>query len=264
MPLELIGKNQLYYEIEGKGDPLILLAGYGCDVSFWQAVRGPLAQHFQLVMLDNRGIGRSECHEDSYSIHDMASDVLKLSEKMHLQKPHVLGHSMGGAVVQLLAYKNPEKLGKTIIAQSFVNLRIAAQFALLAFLNLYQECVSLASACRTTLPWLFSDGWLSNPDLCELFVKLQSENPHKPTVKGLAKQSKALFTFDSQKWFSQITTKPLILAGSEDRISPLKDIQAIGDGIPGSKFHVFQKVGHIAPLENPQEFCEVVLNFLKT
>ncbi len=262
MPSALIGKNQLYYEIEGKGESLILIAGYGCDLSSWEAVRKPLAEHFQLVMLDNRGMGRSECWEDSYTVDDMVHDVLELAEKLKLNKPHVLGHSMGGSVSQTIAYKYPEQVGKTIIAQSFTKLKVAARAALLGFLNLREEGVSFASSTRTVLPWLVSDGWLENPQLCELFIQLQSKEP-VPEIAELIKQHKALSLFDSQAWCSKITTKPLILAGSEDRISPIKDIETMATCIPHSAFHIFQKTGHIAHLENPQEFCEVVLSYLK-
>ena len=262
MPSTLVGKNQLYYEVDGEGHPLILVAGYGCDLGSWEAIRKPLASHFQLIMLDNRGIGRSECPKDHYTVDNMADDVLALIKKLELKKPYILGHSMGGAVIQTIAYKYPNIVGKTIIAQSFVKLAPAALAALIAFLNLYKKNVPMHDASQTVLPWLLSDQWLKTPQLCELFLKLQSENPYLPKIEGLTRQYEALAQFDSQSWYSKITTSPLILAGSEDRLCPLKDSEIMAAGIPNSQFHIFQKVGHVAPLENPQEFCEVVVAYL--
>lgn len=258
MPTAVIGKNNLYYEVEGKGEPLVLIAGYGCDLGFWETIRRPLSHHFQLVMFDNRGMGRSENSKETFTAYDMAQDTVDLIDVLGIKRPHILGHSLGSAVAQIIAHDHPDKVNKIIIAQSFIKLAPAASSALSAFLNLYRNGVSMYAASKTTLPWLFSDAWLGNSELCEFFLKIQSENPYIPQIEGLTKQSEALLGFDSTSWFSKITKKPLILAGSEDRLCPLKDAEKLAAGIPGAKFHIFQKVGHMAPLENPKEFCEVV------
>ena len=264
MPSLLIGKNNLYYEIEGKGDPLVLIAGYGCDLCFWETIRKPLANHFQLIMLDNRGVGRSECPKESFTTQDMANDVLHLIEKLELKKPHILGHSMGSAIAQILAYHHPEKVNKTIFAQTFMKLAPASTAALRAFLTLYRDNVPMYKASQTVLPWLMSDEWLKSPELCELFLKIQSEQPFVPTIEGLTKQCEALTQFDSSSWYPKITTAPLILASSQDRLCPPQEAELMASNIPNAKCHVFQKIGHVAPLENPQEFCKVTLDFLSS
>lgn len=264
MPSLLINTNNLYYEVEGDGPPLILIAGYGCDLCFWETIRKPLASNFQLIMFDHRGIGRSDCPKESFTTQDLANDVLHLIEKLNLKRPHILGHSMGSAVAQIIAHEHPQKVNKTIFAQTFMKLAVAATAALHAFLNLYKDGVSMYKASQTVLPWLMSDQWLNSPQLCELFLQLQSGQPYLPTIEGLTKQCEALTQFDSSSWYSKITTKPLILASSEDRLCPPQQAESMATNIPQAKLHVFQKIGHIAPLENPKEFCEVAIDFLSS
>ena len=75
MPTRTVNGIRIYYEQEGRGKPLVLIAGYTCDLSVWSPIRSELARHYHLLMLDNRGSGRSDSPDTPYSIGQMAQDT---------------------------------------------------------------------------------------------------------------------------------------------------------------------------------------------
>ncbi|MBS0652084.1 MAG: alpha/beta fold hydrolase [Verrucomicrobia bacterium] len=263
MPHLTLGNERFYYETEGKGPPLVLIAGYSCDLNLWSGVREELARDFQLVLFDHRGVGKTEAFKDSFTIETMAEDVVHLIDALKLERPAVLGHSMGGGIVQVLAHRFMDKIGKTIIAQAVIKLTPAARAALVGNLNLLQDGVPRKRLAELIIPWLFSDALIDNPEFCELFIRLQEENPNPATPEGLARQCDALMKFDSRSWYPQIKTAPLILAGDEDRLCPPKSAEELAAKIPNARLHVFRGVGHVSPVECPQAFCEAVRSFLK-
>ncbi len=108
MPVTTANGLDLYYELHGQGDPLVLIAGFTCDHTFWEGILGKLAKQFQVLIFDNRGAGRSSCPDLPYTVDDMALDAIALIESLQLKKPHLLGHSLGGCVAQAIAYKKFE------------------------------------------------------------------------------------------------------------------------------------------------------------
>ena len=112
MPKIKANNATFYYELVGKGQPIILIAGYTCDYSTWQLMMEQLSNHFQVLVFDNRGIGQTTDTNEPLSAELMAEDVIALSEQLHLDKPHIVGQSMGGTIAQTIAAKFPDKINK--------------------------------------------------------------------------------------------------------------------------------------------------------
>lgn len=262
MPHLQIGKSQLYYEREGTGSPLILLAGYGVELSIWNLLRKPLAAHFDLILLDNRGAGKTQCHSNDFTLENVAEDVIALIDQLSLHKPHLLGHSMGGAIAQTIALHYPERIAKVILAQTFIKITALSRAVLNTILHLRQQGVSLRLQAEVIMPWLFSNAFMNNPDLCHFFVDEVERQSSLLTLQGLEQQLKALIEFDSSTWHSQITSPTLICAAEEDLLAPLAQSQLLNRGIKHSRLHIFKDIGHMALIEKPEEFCKEILGFL--
>lgn len=261
MPYKTIHDYPIYYEQDGKGPPLVLVAGYYCDLTFWQTIREELAHHFSLLLFDNPGIGRSECPSKTLTIEQMADCALGLAEALHIEKPHVLGHSMGGAIAQTMALKAPTRLNKTIFAQTFLKISPASRAIMRALLHLYEDGVPFRRRVELMMPWLFSDPYLDNPTFCERFFAYQENNPYKPTLEGLTKQYEALVGFDSRPWCAQIMTRSLVIGGKQDRLCAPEQSQILAHSISQAKLEMLD-AGHVAPIEQPEAFCKTVCDFL--
>jgi pimeloyl-ACP methyl ester carboxylesterase len=104
---------QLYYEIHGdSGEPLVLVHGYTGDISDWRHQLPEFSPTHRVLAIDLRGHGQSEAPSDrsSYTIEQMADDVEPLVDEAGFEQYHLVGHSMGGAVVQEIALRSPQKL----------------------------------------------------------------------------------------------------------------------------------------------------------
>src|SRR5262245_53990577 len=100
MPVAAPNGVDLYYELHGSaGEPLVLVHGFTGDMTDWRHQIRDLAGTFHLLVLDNRGHGRSHApvEESAYTIEQMAEDVEALAAHVGFSRFHLLGHSMGGA-----------------------------------------------------------------------------------------------------------------------------------------------------------------------
>src|SRR5215470_8320991 len=113
MPVAAPNGVALYYETHGvDGDGLVLVHGYTGDVTDWRFQIAEFAPEYRVLLLDHRGHGRSTApaEDSAYSIEKMADDVERLAERVGFTRYHLVGHSMGGAVVQEIALRSPGKL----------------------------------------------------------------------------------------------------------------------------------------------------------
>lgn len=153
----------MYYEWHGEGDPLVLIAGYACDVSLWKAILPTLAKRFRVLIFDNRGVGRSDAPEAPYSIETMGDDVLKLTEALGLKQYALLGHSMGGCIAQYVARKAPEHIRKLILSNTSATFANGISMIFRFFYDLRVLDVPKELLLKGIMPWLYSEGFLSNP-----------------------------------------------------------------------------------------------------
>lgn len=103
----------LYYEVHGdSGEPLVLVHGYTGDMSDWRHQFSEFSRTHRVLAMDLRGHGRSEAPRDrsAYSVVQMSADVEALVDEVGFERYHLVGHSMGGAVVQEIALRSPQRL----------------------------------------------------------------------------------------------------------------------------------------------------------
>lgn len=113
MPAARVNGVELYYELHGtSGEPLVFVHGYTGDISDWRFQIPEFSKTHRVLVVDNRGHGRSAAPTDRacYSVLDIADDIEALIEHVRFGQYHLVGHSMGGAVAQEIALRNPHRL----------------------------------------------------------------------------------------------------------------------------------------------------------
>ena len=113
MPSAAINGVNLYYELHGdSGEPLVLVHGYTGDISDWRHQIPEFSRTHRVLVLDLRGHGQSQAPPDrsAYTVLQMSHDLEALAEHVGFDRYHLLGHSMGGAVVQEVALRSPQRL----------------------------------------------------------------------------------------------------------------------------------------------------------
>ena len=115
MPITNANGIELYYEVHGEGEPLLLIMGLAHNLLSWKKSLPALAEQFKVIIFDNRGTGRSCKPETPYTIELMADEAKAVLDAAGVEKAHVYGISMGGMIAQRLALNYPERIKSLIL-----------------------------------------------------------------------------------------------------------------------------------------------------
>src|SRR5215208_5090367 len=116
---EVNGIN-LYYEIHGAGRAMILLHGGLMSSEMFGPVLPALAEHHQVIAVDLQGHGRTADIDRPIDIRLMADDIAALIDHLGLEKPDIVGYSLGGGVALFTAVKYPGKVGRLVVASAYL------------------------------------------------------------------------------------------------------------------------------------------------
>lgn len=262
MPFAKLNEIDLYYEVHGKGKPLVFLSGFSTHHMTWLSYIESFEKEFQIVLLDNRGAGQTTAPKTPYSIETMAADTIALLDHLNIEKASFVGSSMGTAITQTIGYKYPQRIDKGALIAPFHKLPKASQFKIATTGKLMQANVPIEIVIDTVLPWLFSNTFLSSTEKYQKKAEEMANNPYLQTPEGFAGQFEALKGFDSSPFLSEIEAPMLILAGEEDLSSPLWCAQYLYDHLKHATLHTFPHVGHMAHVERREEVIELIKQFV--
>lgn len=251
----------IYYEIHGQGEPLVLIAGYTCDHLFWSAMLDELASQFQVLIFDNRAVGQTKDDGKAFSLEDMAEDTMALVEQLGFERPHILGQSMGGAIAQIVARKYPDKIGKLIILNSTGQFNQRSFHALECLINLQKKEVELDLVIETAMPWFFSSAYLLSRGNILAFKEAITSNPYPQSIVDQERQCNNLALFNSKAWQHEIKADALVIAAEDDIVVLPVESQDLAQGMQQAKF-VLIPGGHSSPLEEHQRVNKAIFNHL--
>ncbi|MFC3908871.1 alpha/beta fold hydrolase [Legionella dresdenensis] len=259
-----INDIDIYYEIHGKGNgnPLVLIAGFSCDHTFWTGVLGDLSRSHEVILFDNRGIGQTDAPDTPYSIDLMADDVMALITRFELDKPVIVGQSMGSAIAQNMARRFGRDLSKIVLINTFHSINKAPEMAFEFAGELQRSNASLNFRVQSIAPWVFSSEFLARPGQFDNLIKLTRDNPYPQTYVGYCRQLDALKGFNSRDWLHEIEVPALVIAAEEDIVSPVAGAREVVNGIGNQTRLAIIPGGHASPVEQPQKVSQTILNFV--
>ncbi|HCU05349.1 MAG TPA: hypothetical protein DIC51_03455 [Coxiellaceae bacterium] len=262
MPYTNINGIDIYYEMHGQGEPLLLLSGAGGDLTYWQPISIKLSQHNKVILFDFRDAGRSEQSDHPYHIDILAQETKQFLDTLSIKKVHVLGHSMGGMVAQQLAYQFPELINKLILYSTTTKMRTIGKLALTSMSELKQQEKNFELLVKTFSMWSYSNDYLSQESMMENIIQAAKNQLYPQTAQGYEKQIKATCDFDSTPWIATIKANTLILAGADDLLTPLSDATFIKNAITNSQLKIIKNVAHCGHLEKTKLFVKTLIEFL--
>lgn len=264
MPHAQVNGVELYYEVHGTGEPLLLVAGLGFGVWSWFRQVPDLSQHFRVIAFDNRGAGLSEKPDCEYTIEMMAEDAVALLGALNVARAHVLGHSMGGYIAQEIALRHPDVVSKLIL----VSTSFGGENAVLmspetaAQMRSELEAEDREAALRRGLSLRFSDRFLAeHPEIVEEF--LARRKAHLPPAYAWQRQFAACLRFETESRLNALQAPTLIVTGSEDPIVPSENSLRLVQAIPNARLMIFPGARHLVFIEQAEAFNRIVIEFLK-
>ncbi|MBS0352098.1 MAG: alpha/beta fold hydrolase [Proteobacteria bacterium] len=264
MPEVTVDHNlNLYYEIYGQGDPIVFIHGFAVDHLVFSGLTNYLQSGYQLVLLDNRGSGQSDCPDSPYTVETMAEDVAALCRTLNLERCHFIGHSLGGMILQRLAYRHPKLVRSAILCNTEMKIDIRYAMTAKARLVFLQEHCSPRALIENGMGWTFSSSFLERPGMIEDIISLRLANPFPITETGYQHQLHALLNFNSKDWVDQINVPCLVTGSDQDIIMRELNVKELAKKIANAKYHSFKGVGHAPFIEQPELFCKVLKAFFK-
>ncbi|MFN6561947.1 MAG: alpha/beta fold hydrolase [Nostoc sp. ChiSLP01] len=262
MPKVQVNGIDLFYDIKGTGEPLLLIAGFLCDRAYWSLTMPSLIPEYQVIRIDNRGMGQSSAPQSQYSIKQMADDVAALLDCIGIDKVHLAGHSMGGQIAQELALAYPKKIQSLMLLSSLAKGDELFNSIIETWGDLLNH-VDLKLYEKIVLPWIFTDAFYSIPGMIEGLIEFAIKYPFPPATHSLYHHSRAMLDFDTTDRLQQIQCPTLVLVGKQDILTPLKFSQQLAQGIPNAELVVIDRSGHGFLIESSDAVVSAMLNFLR-
>lgn len=253
---------ELYFEVEGKGYPLVLMPGFATGSWIWYKQLPELSRYYQTIVFDNRGVGRSERLIFPYNMQSMVNDVLQLLNFLGIEKAHILGASMGGFIAQELALQHSERVASLILCcTSFGGKNHVSPSAetLLALASLQDP--NSEPKIRKSLNFAFAPEFQRlNPQEIEKVVEKRLANP----ILGAAyvSQLQAAMAFDTEDRLATLQIPTLVVTGDQDLMVPAENSHNLVNRIKGAKLVVINGAGHSVFIESAQTFNQLVIDFL--
>ena len=251
---------RLHYELVGEGPPVLLIAGYGCDLQFWLPISARLSRDFLLLVFDNRGVGRTVDSGEPLTAELMADDAVALARSLGITRAHVVGQSMGGFIAQRIASRNPEFVDRLGLVTSSARLSQVVRRAFRGLLALRASGAAPELVADLTMPWLFGETFLADEAGAEAFKQMALAAPVVQTLEDQARQCRVLELFDGRAELARIKAPTLVVYGREDLVSPEADARLLAS-IPGATLQELA-CGHAVTAEAPAQLAEVLARHL--
>lgn len=260
MAFQKVNGTNYYYQIHGKGPPLVLISGYVCDHTLWMPVLDGLSQNYQVLVFDNRAIGQTKDQGQPLKLKELAKDTIDLAESLGLEKPNFVGQSMGGTILQTIAHEYRERVGKIVLLVTTNKWRKAMLLGLRSLLDMRENNLSFDEIFGATLAWVFGEAFISDKKMVKLLYDILKNNPYPQSLEDQKRQFALLEEFDGTEY--KITAPTLVVNGKEDIVALHYEAKDLADSLGAELKTLPGAHGVIA--QSPEALIEVVHHFLSS
>ena len=261
--LNFKGRN-IYYDVQGKGKPILILNGIMMSTKSWEPFVKSFTHNNQLIRLDFIDQGQSDKLENSEYTQSIQVDIIEcLVKELKIQKVSIVGISYGGEVAILFAAKNPNMVDRLVLLNT-----TPYTSPWLAEIGHSWNRIGRTRDGQTyyqaTIPVIYSPSyyqkrldWMKNRE--KLLVPIFSNASFLDAMERLTNSAES---FDARNVLDQISAPTLIVAADEDFLTPLQNQKKIKEKIKNSEIVILPGVGHASMYERPLLFVTLVLGFI--
>ena len=256
-----VGDIEVAYQIFGEGDPLLLIMGYSGTMDLWSPqVLKELASKYQVIIFDNRGMGKTTASDKEFTIELFADDTRGLLDALGIERAYVLGWSLGTYIAQELTLRYPDRVEKLILYAGDCGGKEAIYPGPEIMDALGDTSASSRERGEKLLATLFPEKWLKeHPDPRTYFPKVTETS----SPENIKRQYQAWQNWKgSYSRLAKITQPTLLITGAEDVNTPWQNSLMLIDLIPGAWLVQLEGGGHGVMYQCPKKFSRIVLTFL--
>ena len=257
-----VGDIEIAYKIFGKGDPVVLIHGYGGSMDIWDPkLLEALAENHTVIVFNNRGVGNTTVGLKQYSIEQLADDTAGLLNVLGINKSSVLGWSMGGMVAQEFALNHPDKVNKLILYSSTCggNESLLPEKEVLdTFSN---KTGTPTERIARLMPLLFPEEWQkAHPNYQTAMPRNTQVTPNQTLNVAL---DAALNWGGTCNQLQQIDQPTLVIIGTDDKMMLPSNSLTIAERLPDAWLIQIDGGGHGLMYQYPESVGKMALTFLE-
>jgi aminoacrylate hydrolase len=254
------GKDaDIYYEVHGRGTPIVLSAGMGGSGSFWAPQLDALASRHQVILYDHVGTGRSAA--GSRSIAGMADDIASVLDHAGVDAAHVVGHAIGGIVGIELALRHPKRLRSLAVVNGWGR---ADPFLRRCF-EIRKQLLNQSGPqayVRAQPLFLYPPQWISE-NIAHLDAEEEKILKHFPSIATMNQRIDMFLAFEGGRRLAEINVPTLLSSAKDDALVPAYLTRELATAIPDARVHEVDWGAHAFSVVTPKIFNDTLLDFCK-
>ena len=248
--------QDIFAEDTGNGTPLVLVHGFLGSSEMWNPQINFFKDKFRVIVPALPGFGKSNTINSCNSIECMANAILNLLEKKEINNFNLLGHSMGGMIVQEIAKIAGDKILKLICYGTGPRGNIPGRFETIDQSRKKLKINGLKNtAYRIAKTWFIKEEKAKYFYLCE-------EAGKQTSIEAADNGLIAMKNWNGVENLKNIKIETLIIWGDQDKAYNFNQVETLNDNIPNSNLKIIKGCSHNVHLEKPDEFNAVVEEFL--
>lgn len=264
MPKVKVNDITVNYDQQGSGEPLILIPYLAADSACYAFQLAEYAKHFTCISVDPRGAGETDKPEGTYTTELFADDVNGFMQAIGVERAHISGLSLGGAIGMWLAAKYPERVKSLSVhsgwhkTDAFMKTVVGSWQVLAKALGSVPELI-----ISGIFPWCFTpDVYAEQPEYIESLSAFVRSRPAQP-VEAFIRQADAVLAHDVELHLGKIAAPTQLTFGRHDQVTSTRFAEPLQSNIKNSELMVFETCSHAPIYEKVEEFNQKTLDFLR-
>jgi pimeloyl-ACP methyl ester carboxylesterase len=263
MPQVEVDGLTINYDVQGDGEPLLLIPYLSADHACYAFQLPAYTEHFSCIAIDLPGSGESDKPAGPYSTEGYADQVAAFLDAIGIEQAHVAGVSLGAGVGMHLAARHPGRVRSLSLHSAWD----ASDAYLRSVVELWRTLASsLPTVADVVIQGIFPlaftpEMYVSRPEYVDGLVDFVRSRPAQPVDAFLA-QTEAALAHDVSGVLGEIGAPTLITFGARDLVCSTRFAEPLKSGIGGSELVVFEQLSHAGLHEDPETFNRATLDFL--
>src|SRR5512133_1158773 len=263
MPRVDVDGLAINYDVQGEGEPLLLIPYTSADHACWAFQLPAYTEHFSCIAVDLPGTGESDKPAGPYSTEGYADQVAAFLGAIGVDAAHVAGVSLGAAVGMHLAARHPGRVRSLSLHSAWDTSDLYLKTIIELWRTVASTLPSVADAViQAIFPLCFTpEMYVSRPEFADTLADFVRARPAQPLALFLA-QTDAARAHDASAVLGEIRVPTLITVGAHDLVCSPRFAERINSRIEGSELVVFEHLSHCALHEDPETFNRLTLDLL--
>jgi pimeloyl-ACP methyl ester carboxylesterase len=265
MPTVQANGIDIYYEVQGDGEPLVLIPYLAADQACYAFQVADYAKNFTCFTVDLRGAGLSGKPEGAYTTELLADDIAAFMQAANVGPAHVSGLSLGAATGMWLAAKYPDQVKSLSLHSAWPGTDPYLRAIVEGWRIMAQSLGSVTDmVIKGIFPWCFTpECYAGRSEYIDSLADFVRGRP-MPPVDAFLRQSEAVLAHDASGVLGMIQAPTLITFGRYDAVCSTRFAAPLADAIQGSEVTIFENCAHAPIYENVEEFNARTLAFLNS